>query len=58
MLLWFSLLSILWCFKSLGLLNTLPNRMMLDWHHARRQQLELLLNLQPVASGGHLDAVM
>ena len=48
----------MWCFKLLGLLNTLPNRMMLDWHYTWRQQLELLLNLQPVASSGHLDAVM
>ena len=33
-----------------------PDGMVLDWHHARGQQLELLLDLEPVAPAGHLDA--
>lgn len=32
--------------------------MMLDWHDPWCQQLELLLDLEPVAACGHLDAVM
>ena len=33
-----------------------PDGVILDWHHAWGQQLELLLNLEPVAPAGHLDA--
>ena len=33
-----------------------PNGVVLDGHDSRRQQLELLLYLEAVASTGHLDA--
>lgn len=42
----------------LGFLNALPDGVVFHRHHPRSQQLKLLLNLEPVAAGGHLDTVM
>jgi hypothetical protein len=36
--------------------SPVPYGVVLDRHHSRRQQLELLLNLEAVAPAGHLDA--
>ena len=33
-----------------------PDGMILDWHHAWEQQLEFLLNLEPVTPAGHFDS--
>ena len=50
--------GVLSTYCSLGFFNALPDGMVLDRHDPWCQQLKLLLNLEPVAACGHLDAIM
>ena len=43
---------------SVGFLHALPDGVMLNGHDSWCQQLKLLLNLQPVPTRGHLNAIM